>query len=226
MYQITVEGIYESSTGINQSKFIPFNLTFEVCRMKFAGIETHIEKRLIPYLLKTKKEFKANLFTKLQNYRITTYKKLEKECELFGKKVMELDEFELQQLATLYDLYEAPLAGIYSLQVAREMTALAYFKKVLGISLKTPKEKLQAPFLIQNSDGSFKPDFSKTDTTIIKNMAFFKTETKEMVKKIDVNDYIKAIEQKNKDYEENIFSNEVTKEKEEIDNTLDNLNLE
>ena len=70
MFKVVVEGIYVSITGNAQSKHIPFNLVIEVARMKKEGIETHLEKRLIPYLLKTEKKFKDNLFSKLKHYRI------------------------------------------------------------------------------------------------------------------------------------------------------------
>lgn len=226
MYKVVVEGIYESITGNAQSKHIPFNLVFEVARMKKEGIETHLEKRLIPYLLKTKKDYKTNLFSKLKRYRIVEIEKLDKECNLFGKEVMELDEWELQQLATLYDLYEAPLAGIYPINETREKTALAYFKKVLKVPLKTVQDKQKADFLVQTNDGSFKPKFDGIKTTVIENKEFFNIKPKEVNKKVDTNSYFEAIEKKNKSTDEDIFNSSEENTKDDIDNKLDNLGLE
>ena len=228
MFKVTVEGIYESITGNAQSKHIPFNLVIEVARIKKEGIETHLEKRLIPYLLKTEKKFKDNLFSKIKHYRIVDIEKLDKECFLFGKEVMDLNEFELQQLATLYDLYEAPLYGIYPLNTARELTALAYFKKVLKVPLKTVKDKQKADFLVQATDGSFKPKFDGIKTTIIENKEFFNVKPKEMNKKVSTESYFEEIEKKNNLLEGKEFEleKEVESQEDDIDDKLNNLGLE
>lgn len=226
MFKVTVEGIYESITGNAQSKHIPFNLVIEVARMKKEGIETHLEKRLIPYFLKTEKKYKDNLFSKIKHYRIVDIEKLDKECELFGKEVMELSELEIQQLATLYDLYEAPLYGVYPLTTTREKTAIAYFKKVIKVPLKTVQDKQRAEFLVQTTDGSFIPKFDGIKTTIIENKEFFNVKPKEMNKKISTDSYFEAIEKKNNLFDGKEFELEKEADKDEIDDKLNNLGLE
>ena len=51
MYKIAVEGIYESQTGNGQSKYINFELKFTTSRPNTIGLDTHIQKRYIPYYL-------------------------------------------------------------------------------------------------------------------------------------------------------------------------------
>lgn len=222
MYKVTVEGKYETQLNNASVKYEPYKLTFEVCRTKAEGIETHLQKRLIPYYLKTSNQYKTKPFMRLADFNIVEIEKIDKEIGLFEKDVMELDELEIQQLATLYDLYEVPLYSVYPLARTRELAALAYFKKVVKIPMNTPQEKKKVPFLKQNSDGSFKPDFSNTPVPIVKHKELLETKTVEKEEKIDIQKYFEAIEKKNNSVEENISKEE---EKEEIDEQLDNLNL-
>lgn len=222
MYKVTVEGKYETQLNNASVKYEPYKLTIEVCRTKPEGIETHLQKRLIPYYLKTLNQYKTKPFMRLADFNITEIEKVEKDIELFGKDVLELDELEIQQLATLYDLYEVPLYNVYPLAKTRELTALAYMKKVVKIPMNTPQEKKMVPFLKQGSDGSFKPDFSNTPVPVVEHKELLEVKTIEKEQKIDIQKYFDAIAKKNNSADENIFKQE---EKEEIDNQLDNLNL-
>ena len=198
MFKITVEGIFESLTGAGASKYENFNLTFVSSRVQKEGIETHIQKRYIPYLLKTDKTYKNKMFSNLKNYRIVSIEKLEEETELFGKDILKLDEFEIQDLACLYDLYEVPLNGVYPLNETREKTALAYLKKVLKVPMKTPTEKKKLKFLEQKTDGSFVPNFQGREILIEKDEEFFKKANKKEIQKFDLDDFSLANKQKNK----------------------------
>lgn len=223
MYKVTVEGKYETMINSATVKYEPFKLTFEVARTKKDGIETHLQKRLIPYYLKTVNQYKTKPFIRLHDFNIIEIEKLDKEIELFGKDVLELEHLEIQNLAALYDLYEVPLYGVYTLEKTRELCALAYMKKVIKLPMKTPHDKKKLPFLVQNSDGSFKADFSNTPCPIVENKALLETKSQTIDSKIDVSKYFEAIEKAN---EKTIDEDSSDEQKEEIDNKLDNLDIE
>jgi len=159
MLKVTVEGIYESDIGSGQKKFENFNYVFEISKEKPDGIDTHVLRRFIPYLISKDKNKKNIPCSRIRNYLITNVEKIDKKTNLIGKDILSLDEWEIQDLACLLDLYEVPVAGKMSIMALREKTAEAYLKKVLKVPMKTALEKAQLAFYKQLPDGTFKLDF-------------------------------------------------------------------
>jgi len=156
MLTIQVEGIYESDIGSGQKKYENFNYKIEISRQNERGVVTHIMRRFIPYLIYKDKTKSGIAFSRLKTFCITDIKKTDTQSKLIGKNIDELSEFEIQDLACLFDLYEVPLPLTCSITELRESAILAYMKKVLKISMETEQEKQQLAFLEKQPDGSYK----------------------------------------------------------------------
>ena len=189
MYKIAVEGIYESQTGNGQSKYINFELKFTTSRPNTIGLDTHIQKRYIPYYLKTEKKYKENPFTKLQSYVVKSIDKVDGESPMINKDFLELTDLEIQDLAAMYDLYEVPLYGIYPIWEMRDKAALAYMKKVLKMPMSTPKEKEAVTQLEKLADGTFKLKLEKGELKVKFKESFFAKADTKTIKKVSISDF-------------------------------------
>lgn len=191
MLEVFVEGVYESDVGSGQKKFYDFKYNFKTARLDKKGLETHVLRRFIPLLIKKDKKFAQKLFSKIRSLVITDIKELDGNCYLEGKDINELNEWEIQDLACLYDLYEVPLAGQFSITELRERAILAYMKKVLNIPMKTAEEKAQLDFLEKQPDGTYKLNLGE-EKIIVQIYDSYFGKKKDCVKKKSLSDFIKT----------------------------------
>lgn len=189
MYEIKVEGIYESQTGNGQSQYINFNLAFKVARPNLEGIETHIQKRYIPYYLKTMDKYKKQPFTKLKSYIVTEMNKLDETPKIINKDFTTMNDLEIQEAASYYDLYEVPLYGLYPTWDMVNKLAEAYMKYVLKVPMSNAKEKGELEQFKKQPDGSYKLKLNKGELIFKHKKNFFKdTEEAKKIKK-SISDY-------------------------------------
>ncbi len=156
MLEVKIEGIYESDIGSGEKKFYPFEYTYKTARINQKGLFTHALKRHAPYLIQKDKNKNNKLFSRIQTMNISDIKVLDEECYLEGKDINELNDWEIQDLACLYDLYDIPLYGVYSIGESREKATLAYMEYVLNIPMKTNREKDALDFFEKEDDGTYK----------------------------------------------------------------------
>ena len=199
MLQIRVEGVYESDTGSGQKKYQNFNLNFEISREREQGIETHVLRRFIPYIISenNKKNNKNNIpFSRIKSFVITEIKKIDKKSPLIGKDIKELDAWEIQDLACLFDLYKVPLHGKFSITELKNRAILAYMEKVLKVPMKTPEEKAQQEFFKKMPDGTFKVDLNNTPCPVIIPDGYFEEKEESKKSKKSLSYYIQQAGQK------------------------------
>lgn len=178
MLKVTVQGVYESDVGSGQKKFKEFNYTVELTRENPDGIATHLMKRIVPYLIAKDKNKKEVPFSRIKSLIMTNIEHIDKKSSLLGKDILELNDWEIQDLACLFDLYEVPLYGKLSIYEVKYKTAEAYLKKVLGVPMKDAKEKMQSGFFKQQADGTFKLDFGSQKCTVEIPDGYFEKEEK------------------------------------------------
>ena len=192
MLKITVEGVYESDIGSGQKKYENFNYTFELSREKEEGVDTHVLRRIVPYLISKDKNKAKVPCSRIKSYLITNVEKLDKKSTLLGKDILELSEWETQDLACLFDLYEAPIAGKMSIVSLRYKTAEAYLKKVLKVPMKTALEKANLEFYKQLPDGTFKLDFGNEKLLVNIPDGYFEKEEEKKKEKRSLSFFQKA----------------------------------
>lgn len=156
MLEVKIEGVYESDIGSGQKKYYPFKYTYKTARKNQKGLYTHALRRHAPYLIQNDKKNNKNLFSRIKTLHINDIKTLDDTCDLEGKDIKELNAWEIQDLACLYDLYDIPLYGVCSLGELREKAVLAYLEYVLKVPMKTPKEKEELGFFEPQEDGTYK----------------------------------------------------------------------
>lgn len=156
-YKYTVEGIYETDKGSGKD-FTSFNYEIVLSRFREGGAGTHILRRFLPLLIK--KDKKNPLLSKIKQWLITDCKKIDDKFKLEGKNINELNEYEIQELACMYDLYEIPLPSTTSITDLREKATLIYMKKVLKVPMETTEQKLENEFFKKQDDGTIKFDTS------------------------------------------------------------------
>ena len=156
MLKVKIDGVYESEVGSGQKDFIPFSYEYETVRFSAKGLFTHSLRRHAPYLIQNDKKNAKALFSKIKSLVITDVKKINDECTIAGKDIFELDAWELQELACLYDLYEIPLHGTFSIVEIREKAALAYLERVLKVPMKSNKDKDKLAFFEKQDDGTYR----------------------------------------------------------------------
>lgn len=188
MFEVTVEGLFESNVGSGQKKYYDFKYTFKIARMSEKGVETHILRRYLPYYIRKDKKNASRLFSKVKNFLITDIQKLDEQCYLKGKDIATLSELEIQDLACLYDLYDIPVTGVLNIQELRKKAMLAYMEKVLKIPMKTPEEKSQLDFFEVQEDGSFELKLDSLEIEIVDN--YFKDKVAKTIKKKSLADFI------------------------------------
>lgn len=192
MLKVTVEGVYESDIGSGQKKFETFNYTIKLTRDKEEGIETHIMRRFIPYMIAKDKNKNKYPFSRIKSFMISNIEKIEEKSSLVGKDILALDDYEIQDLACLFDLYEAPLYGKLSISALRNKVAEAYLKKVLKVPMKTAQEKSQLDFYKQLPDGTFKLDFGDQKLTVAIPEGYFEKEEEKKKAKLSLSFFQKA----------------------------------
>ncbi len=192
MLKVTVEGIYESDIGSGQKKYTNFNYTVELTREKEEGIGTHILRRVIPYMIAKDKNKTQFPFSRIKSCTITNIEKNDKKSNLLGKDILMLDEWEIQDLACWFDLYEVPQYGKFSITELRNKTAEAYLKKVLKVPMKTALEKAQLAFFKQLPDGTFKLDFGEEKLLVKIPDGYFEKEEEKKKEKLSLSFFQKA----------------------------------
>ncbi len=161
MFKITVEGIYESDTGSGQRQYEGYSYDFNISKPTEQGIMTHIQRRFIPYLIAKDKTKVSKIFSRLRTCIITNAQTIDDKKTIIGKDINELNEWEIQDLACLFDLYEVPLPHTCSITEMREKATIAYLKTVLKVPMDTPKERSQLDFIKQLPDGTYKLELKK-----------------------------------------------------------------
>lgn len=155
MLEVAIDGIYESETGTGQKDYIPFTYKYETSRFSAKGLFTHALRRHAPYLIQNDKKNSKALYSRIKALVITDVKKINDKCALEGKDILNLNAWELQELACMYDLYEIPLHGEYAIAELREKAAIAYMERILKIPMKTNKEKDELEFFEKQDDGTY-----------------------------------------------------------------------
>lgn len=154
-YEYTVEGIYETDKGQGKD-LTSFSFKIQLSRFREGGAGTHILRRFLPLLIKQGKN--KPLLSRIRQWLITDSVKIDDKFKLEGKNINELNEYEIQELACMYDLYEVPLPMTTSISDLRQKASLAYLKNVLKVSMDTVEEQLQNEFFIKQPDGTVKLD--------------------------------------------------------------------
>lgn len=191
MLEVKIEGIYESDIGSGEKKYYPFEYTYKTARINPKGLYTHALRRHAPYLIQKDKKNSKALFSRIQALNIADIKVLDEPCYLKGKDINTLNDWEIQDLACLYDLYDVPLHGLYSIGELREKTILAYMEYVLQIPMKTNKEKDRLSFFEKQDDGSYKLNLGE-DKVLIEIKESLYEQRKGEVKKKGLSDFIKG----------------------------------
>lgn len=189
MFEIKVEGIYESQTGNGQSQYINFNLTFTTSRPDIKGIDTHIQKRYIPYYLKTIDKYKKQPFTKLKSYIITSFKKLDETPSIINKDITKMNDLEIQDAACYYDLYEVPLYGIYPTWEMQNKLGEIYLKQVLKMPMKNANDKALIEQFKKQPDGNYKFILAEGELIFKHKNKFFKTIEEAKKVKLSIADF-------------------------------------
>lgn len=196
MLEVTVEGVYESDIGSGQKKYQNFNYNFEISREIEQGIETHVLRRFVPYLISNDKNKAKIPFSRIKSFIITDVKKNDKKSPIIGKDIKELSAWDIQDLACLFDLYKVPLHGKFSITELKNRTILAYMEKVLKVPMKTPEEKAQQEFFKKMPDGTFKVDLHNIPCPVIIPDGYFEEKDKAKKPKKTLAYYIQQAGQK------------------------------
>lgn len=186
LYNVKVEGIYESDKGSGQKEYVPFNFEIKVARFKQAGVETHILRRYIPLLCKQNKK----MFSRVKNFNIVDIQKLNDSFPLENKDIKTFNEKEIQDLATMYDLYEIPLPSTMSITQMREVAITTYLKNVCKVPMDTPEEKAVLDIFEQQADGSYQLNVEDNSYPVVVNNDYAEKEITDTPKK-SIADYIK-----------------------------------
>ena len=183
MLKIKVEGVYESDTGSGQRQYEGYEYSFNISKPTDKGIMTHIQRRFIPYLIGKDKEKVSKIFSRLRTCVITDSQNVADKDSIVGKDINELNEWQIQDLACLFDLYEVPLPHTCSISEMREKATLAYMKVVLKIPMDTPKQRAELDFLKHFPDGTYKLDLHGEKVYAKVPTGYFEHKEKEVEKK-------------------------------------------
>ncbi|MDY6358439.1 MAG: hypothetical protein SPL73_05710 [Cyanobacteriota bacterium] len=166
MLKVNVEGVYESVLGTGQVKYVNFEYTFETSRINPNGIYTHIARRFIPMLIEKDKKLKSP-FSALRSFNIISIDKIadNNKC-ILGKNIDELDEWQIQDLACTFDLYDVPLYGKLPFNLIKDKAISSYFKKVLKFNVDDSKEKAKLDCVVKNADGTLRYDFTNSKVVV------------------------------------------------------------
>lgn len=163
--KVKVEGIYETKKGVSQKDYTNFNFDINVDRVKQAGIETHILRRFIPMIIKKKKN--APVCDKVTHFIITDIQKIDDKISIAGKDIKEMNEWEIQNLAALFDLYEIPLPNTMSITAMREKAILTYLKNVANINVDDNKVRATLSCYDRLPNGTYKFNLKDDDKYVV-----------------------------------------------------------
>lgn len=153
MIKVTYEGVYSSAIG-QYRRTIPFRFEHEVAGNHTDCLESHLKKRYVPMMIAKNKNLK-DPFERLVSFRLVKYEKNDKANPLNGKDLFNLNEWEIQELARTFNLFEIPLPFTTTLSELRQKAAFQYLKRVKGLKIDTDKEKLQYDFFKKDLSGSW-----------------------------------------------------------------------
>lgn len=189
IFEYTVEGVYETDKGSGKD-YTPFNFKIKLPRFEKQekGACTHILRRFLPILIKNMKN--KPLLSGIRHWVITDIQKVNDDFPLEGKEIKDLNEYELQELACMYDLFEIPLPSTIAISELREIAQKAYMKKVLQIPMEKIEDQEKLSFFKRQPDGSLKFDLGDEvlKVEIVDNYIGKKVE----VKKKSLGDFIKS----------------------------------
>lgn len=217
VYKYFVEGIYETDKG-NGKDYTNFNFEIELARFegKEAGAGSHILRRFLPMLIKKQKN--KPLFSGIRHWVITDIQKINDDFPLKGKNIAEMNEYQLQELACMYDLLEVPLPSTVTVSEMREEAEKSYLKKVLNVKMKTPEEQKESVFFVSQPDGTLKFDL-RGEPLIVD--VFYNTGKKEVKEKKSLAYYVQQARQKASEFVSAISGSDET---EIVENEFPNLN--
>lgn len=155
-YEFTTSGSYINSRKEifdfdNVKVLVPFTELQEVAEM-------HLQSRYMPEAIRTDERYAENRFHKLRQTHIDDVKTVEAEMSFIGKNLKELDDKELQDLATAKDLRSIPLPKRQSGMSIRDMRVRAYIAY---------KEKILKQPVSREDREDIERDFAKLPAIII-----------------------------------------------------------
>lgn len=178
MIKVKYEGVYSSTVG-QYKRTIPFRFEHEVAGNHTDALESHLKKRYVPMMIAKAKNLK-DPFERLVSFRLVDYEKNNKPNPINGKDLFELNEWELQELARTFNLFEIPLPFTTTLSELKQKAAFQYLKRVKGLKIDTDKEKMEFDFFKKDLNGSW---VIELDEPLIIEIDENKTEDAQAVKK-------------------------------------------
>lgn len=178
MIKVKYEGVYSSTVG-QYKRTIPFRFEHEVAGNHTDALESHLKKRYVPMMIAKAKNLK-DPFERLVSFRLVDYEKNNKPNPINGKDLFELNEWELQELARTFNLFEIPLPFTTTLSELKQKAAFQYLKRIKGLKIDTDKEKMEFDFFKKDLNGSW---VIELDEPLIIEIDENKTEDTQAVKK-------------------------------------------
>lgn len=178
MIKVKYEGVYSSTVG-QYKRTIPFRFEHEVAGNHTDALESHLKKRYVPMMIAKAKNLK-DPFERLVSFRLVDYEKNDKPNPINGKDLFELNEWELQELARTFNLFEIPLPFTTTLSELKQKAAFQYLKRIKGLKIDTDKEKMEFDFFKKDLNGSW---VIELDEPLIIEIDKNKTEDAQAVKK-------------------------------------------
>lgn len=153
MIKVKYEGVYSSTVG-QYKRTIPFRFEHEVAGNHTDALESHLKKRYVPMMIAKAKNLK-DPFERLVSFRLVDYEKNNKPNPINGKDLFELNEWELQEFARTFNLFEIPLPFTTTLSELKQKAAFQYLKRIKGLKIDTDKEKMEFDFFKKDLNGSW-----------------------------------------------------------------------
>ena len=178
MIKVKYEGVYSSTVG-QYKRTIPFRFEHEVAGNHTDALESHLKKRYVPMMIAQSKNLK-DPFERLVSFRLVDYEKNNKSNPINGKDLFELNEWEIQELARTFNLFEIPLPFTTTLSELKQKAAFQYLKRIKGLKIDTDKEKMEFDFFKKDLNGSW---VIELDEPLIIEVDENKTEDAQTVKK-------------------------------------------
>ena len=178
MIEVEYEGVYSSTVG-QYKRTTPFRFKHEVAGNHTDALESHLKKRYVPMMIAKDKSLREP-FERLVSFRLVDYKKNEKLNPLNGKDLFKLNEWEIQELARTFNLFEIPLPFTTTLSELKQKAAFQYLKRIKGLKIDTDKEKMKFDFFKKDLNGSW---VIELDEPLIIEIDESKTEDAQAVEK-------------------------------------------
>ena len=187
-----IEGIYETDKGSGKD-YTNFNFKIKLARFYPEGAGSHILRRFLPILISKQKN--KPLLSKIRSFLVVDVQKVSDDFPLAGKEISEMSEYEIQELACMYDIFEIPLPKTMSITELRYKAMEAYMKKVLKIPMKTPEEQAKLSFFKRQPDGTLKLDLGNEKLVVTVVNDFYGKKNEE--KKKSLSDFLNNTAQNN-----------------------------